>query len=155
MLYFSIAIVKLKLYVSLYLRRIGGSLDVTAAMAQVMNKSSKGLKNIWQDWNQELVFIFHSSRDYNNFIKEIEKVAEKNRSSQVIAVVPHQELYSLVTPFKIDFRDFLPVDPDCRLSKDSREICSKNKTFPFLCFTDDHIMRKYSLKLSEKCVERK
>ena len=127
---------------------------MSTAMAEVLNKSR--VKNILQDWNQELVFIFDSSKDYNKFIKDISLV-EKHPTSpgDLIAVVPHHNLYSLVTPFKIDIRDFLPIDPDCRLSKDSREICCKNKTFPFVCFTDDHIMRKYSVKLSEKCIERK
>lgn len=126
---------------------------MTTAMAQVLNKST--LKNILQDWNQELVFTFASSRDYNNFIKDISRVEKNPASPDCIAVVPHQDLYSLVTQFKIDIRDFLIIDPDCRLSKDSREICCKNKTFPFLCFADDQIMGKYSVKLSEKCIKRK
>ena len=128
---------------------------MTGAMAQVLNKNSKGVKNILQDWNRDLVFTFHSSNHYNNFIKEVEEVSEKNPTSPDISVVPHEHLYGLVTPFQIDIRDFLPIDPDCRLSKDSREICSKNKTFPFFCFTDNQIMRKYSVKLSEKCIKRK
>ena len=140
-------------------RQIGGSSDVTAAMAQVLHIIRKGVKNILLDWKQELVFVFYAPKDYNNFVKEVEKVVgevfEKNPASPDIAVVPHQHLYHLVTPFKIDIRDFLLIDPDCRLSQDSREICSKNKTFPFMCFTDDLIMSKYSVKLSEKCLKRK
>ena len=129
---------------------------MSTAMAEVFNKSR--VKNILQDWNQELVFIFDSSssKDYKQFIEDISLV-EKHPTSpdDIIAVVPHQHLYRLVTKVKIDIRDFLPIDPDCRLSKDSREICCKNKTFPFFCFTDNYIMRKYSLKLSEKCIEKK
>ena len=132
---------------------MGGGLDVASAMAQVLERSR--VKNILQDWNQELVFTFDTSKDYNKFIEEIALVEKNPNSPEDIALVAHKHLYNLTTPFKIDIRDFLPIDPDCRLSQDSREICSKNKTFPFLCFSDDQIMRKYSLKLSEKCIERK
>ena len=132
---------------------MGGSLDVASAMAQVLNRSR--VKDILQDWNQELLFTFDTSKDYNKFIKEIDLVEKSPNSPEDITLVAHKHLYNLTTPFKIDIGDFLPIDPDCRLSQDSREICSKNKTFPFLCFSDDQIMGKYSVKLSEKCIERK
>ena len=126
---------------------------MSTAMAEVFNKSR--VKNILQDWNQELVFTFDTSKDYNKFIQEIALVEKNPNSPEDIALVAHKHLYNLTTPFKIDIRDFLPIDPDCRLSQDSREICSKNKTFPFLCFSNDQIMSKYSVKLSGKCIERK
>jgi len=130
-----------------FLRLMSGSVDITEDMAKVLSQSK--VKDVFQDWNSDLVFTFSTTKDYKNFLALLE--AKQSIDDKVIAIVPHDNLYVLETKFRIDIRDFLPIDRDCLLSPDSRKICCKNKVFPFLCFKDENIMKKYSVKLSAKC----
>ena len=129
---------------------VSGSVDITADIARVLSISK--VKEVYQDWNNEIIFTFSDSKNYLQFMSCFKGQQTIDES---IAIVPHKNLYSLVSQFQIDVRDFFPIDTDCHLSKDSREICSKSKMFPFRCFTDEFIMKKYSVKLSDNCIVHK
>ena len=132
---------------------MSGSEEVAADMAALLSQG--GVKEVLQDWNQELVFTFPTAGDYNKFISQATRGNKQTGDEGSLAIVPQDNQYALVTQFKIDIRDFFVIDNDCRLSKDSRQICCKNKLFPFLCFIDENIMKKYSVKLSDKCIINK
>ena len=129
---------------------VSGRVDIAADLAKVVSNSK--VKDVFQDWNNEIILTFRDSKNYLQFMSCFKGKQSIDDSVDSVAIVPHDDLYSLVSPFQIDIRDFFPIDTDCLLSKDSREICSKNKMFPFQCFTDEFIMKKYSVKLSDNCI---
>ena len=110
------------------------------------------MKDVVEDWNQELVFTFRNVQDYNKFLLSVGGAGGEEPLNRETVIVPSDNIYSLVTQFKIDIRDFFRLDRNCFLSRDSREIHCKNRRFPFLCLTDEYIMGKYSVKLSERCI---
>ena len=110
------------------------------------------VKNVIEDWNQHLVFTFGSVQDYKGFLLTVGGGGGETPDEGSVAIVPSDNIYILVTQFKIDIRDFFQIDPESFLSRDSREIHCKKRVFPFLCFLDDYIMRKYSPKLSDRCI---
>ena len=119
-------------------------------MAGLVRRSK--VKNVIEDWNQQLVFTFGSVQDYKSFLLSVEGGGGDNSDKGGVAIVPSENIYVLVTQFKIDIRDFFQIDPESFLSRDSREIHCRKRVFPFLCFLDEYIMRKYSLKLSDRCI---